>query len=188
METQLKMETQTEKKPPKPKKVEAVRDLTDRVQRARGIFFTDFKGLTVAEITELRRRCHQSHVDYLVCKNTFARRVLREQGHAEALKHLQGPTALAFGYDDPVAAAKILYEFASKNEKLILKGGVFEGKAVSAKDIQAIKNLPSRAAALSMLVAAVFGPVQGFYNVTAALLRDFVSVIDQIIEQKKAAA
>lgn len=182
------METQTEKKPPNPKKLEAVRDLTDRVHRARGIFFTEFKGLTVAEITELRRRCHQSHVDYLVCKNTFARMVLREQGYAEALQHLQGPTALAFGYDDPATAAKILYEFASKNEKLVLKGGVFEGKAVSAKDIQAIKDLPSREVALSMLVAAVFGPVQGFYNVTSAVLRDFVSVIDQIIEQKKAAA
>jgi large subunit ribosomal protein L10 len=182
------METKTEKRAPKTKKVEAVSRLAERVQRARGIFFTDFRGLTVAEVTELRRECHRNHVDYLVCKNTFARRVLAEHGYAEALQHLQGPTALAFGYDDPVTAAKILHDFASKNEKLVLKGGVFEGKAVSAKDIQAIKNLPNRATALSMLVAAVFGPVQGFYNVTNAVLRDFVSVMDRIIEKKKAAA
>jgi large subunit ribosomal protein L10 len=182
------METQTEKRPPKPKKVESVRDLTDRVARARGIFFTDFKGLTVAEITELRRQCHQKHVDYLVCKNTFARMAFRGRGYDDVLKHLQGPTALAIGYDDAVVAAKILHEFASKNEKLVLKGGVFEGKAVSAKEIEAIKDLPSREVALSMLVAAIFGPVQGFYNVTSAVLRDFVSVIDQIIEKKKAAA
>jgi len=181
------MEMQTEKRPPKPKKVESLRDLNERAARARGIFFTNFKGLTVAEITDLRRQCHQKHVDYLVCKNTFARIAFRGKGYDEVLKHFQGPTALAFGYDDPAVAAKILHEFASKNEKLILKGGVFEGKAVSAKEIEAIKDLPTREAALAMVIAAVFGPVQGFYNVTSAVLRDFVSVIDQIIEKKKAA-
>jgi large subunit ribosomal protein L10 len=181
------METQTTKRPPKPKKIETVHDLAERVSRARGIFFTNFKGLTVAEITDLRRQCYNAKVDYLVCKNTFSRMVLRDKGYGDALKHLQGPTALAFGYDDPAVAAKILYDFAAKNEKLVLKGGVFEGKAVTAKDIQAIKDLPSRDQALSMVIAAIFGPVQGFYNVTNAVLRDFVSVIDQIIEKKKAA-
>lgn len=182
------METQTAKRPPKPKKIETVRELTEKVSRARGIYFTEYKGLTVAEITELRRQCYKNNVDYVVCKNTFARRVMREKGYDAALKHLQGPTALAFGYEDPAVAAKVLHEFSSKNEKLVLKGGVFEGKAISAKDIEAIKDLPSREVALSMLIAAIYGPVQGFYNVTSAVLRDFVSVIDQIAEKKKTAA
>ncbi|RPH95799.1 50S ribosomal protein L10 [candidate division KSB1 bacterium] len=182
------MQTETAKRAPKPKKIETVSDLTDRVNRARGIYITDFKGLTVAEMTDLRRQCHQKRVEYLVCKNSFARMVMKEKGYQGALKHLEGPTALAFSYDDPVVPAKILADFAAKNEKLVLKGGVFEGKAIEPAEINVIKDLPSRDVALSMVVAAIASPVQGFYNVVSAVLRDFVSVVDQIAEQKKAAA
>ena len=182
------MEIETTKRPPKPKKVETVQSLKEKVERARGIYFTNFRGLTVAEINDLRRLCHESNVEYVVCKNTFSRMVLREHGYEAAIKHLDGPTAIAFGYDDPVVPAKILSAFASKNEKLVLKGGVFEGKAITDKDIKAIKELPSREVALAMLIAAIFGPVQGFHGVVSGILRDFVSVIDQIIEKKKAAA
>jgi len=182
------MDTTTQKRPPKPKKVETVRDLTDKVSRARGIFFTEFKGLTVAEMTDLRRQCHQNHVDYVVCKNTFARMVLKDKGYDSALPYAVGPNGLVFGYDDPAAAAKILHDFAGKNEKLVLKGGVFEGKTISKKDIEAIKDLPNHEQAIALLLAAVQAPLQGFVNVLSAVLRDFVSVIDQIAEKKKAAA
>jgi large subunit ribosomal protein L10 len=182
------METETVKRSPKPKKVETIQELTEKVARARGIYFTEYKGLTVAQISDLRRQCHNSKVDYLVCKNTFARRVMTEHGYGDVLKHLTGPTGMAISYTDPAVPAKILYDFAAKNEKLVLKGGVFEGKAITAKEIESIKDLPSREVALSMLVAAIYGPVQGFYNVVSALLRDTVSVIDQIAEQKKTAA
>jgi large subunit ribosomal protein L10 len=181
------MDTTTQKRPPKAKKVEAVRELTDKVDRARGIFFTDFKGLTVAEMTDLRRQCYLSHIEYLVCKNTFTRMVLKEKGFEQALPHFIGPTGLVFGFDDPTVAAKILHDYAAKNEKLVLKGGIFEGKLVSKKDIEAIKDLPTRDQALALLFATINAPVQGFYNVISAIVRDFVSVIDQIAEQKKAA-
>lgn len=187
-ETVQSMETETVKRSPKPKKVETIQELTEKVARARGIYFTEYKGLTVLQISDLRRQCHNNQVEYLVCKNTFARRVMTEKGFEGALEHLTGPTGMALGYADPSAPAKILFDFAAKNDKLILKGGVFEGKSITAKDIEAIKDLPSRDVALSMLVAAVYGPVQGFYNVVSALLRDVVSVVDQIAEQKKAAA
>jgi len=181
------METTAQPRPPKPKKVETVRELTDKVRRARGIYFTEFKGLTVAEMTDLRRQCYQNHVEYLVCKNTFARMVLKENGYDQALSHAVGPTGIVFGFDDPAVAAKILHEFAAKNEKLILKGGIFEGRMISKKDIEAIKDLPSREQALALLLAAIQGPLQGFVNVISAVLRDFVSVIDQIAEKRQAA-
>jgi large subunit ribosomal protein L10 len=188
LDTSNTMENETAQRVPKPRKIKIVGDLTDKVSRARSIYFTEYKGLTVAELTELRRQCRQKNVDYLVCKNTFSRRVLTEQGFQDALKHLDGPTALAFGYQDPAVPAKVLSDFAAKNDKLILKGGVFEGKFITAKDIQAIKDLPSREVALAMLLGVMNAPVQGVYNVFAGMLRDLVSVIDQIIEQKKAAA
>jgi large subunit ribosomal protein L10 len=181
------METEITKRPPKPKKVETVHDLTDMVGRARGIYLTEYKGLTVAELTDLRRQCYQGKVEYLVCKNTFSRMVMKEKGYSEILPLLVGPVAMAFSFDDPSVPAKILSAFAAKNEKLILKGGVFEGKMIRPEDIQAIKDLPSRDVALATLIAAIYGPVQGFYNVISAMLRDLVSVIDQVIEQKKAA-
>jgi len=187
-DTTYPMENETVQRVPKPRKVQIISDLTDKIGRARGIYFTEYKGLTVAELTELRRLCRLKNVDYLVCKNTFSRRVFAEKGYQDALKHLDGPTALAFGYQDPAVPAKVLSDFAAKNEKLILKGGVFEGKSVTAKDIQAIKDLPSREVALAMLFGVIHAPVQGFYNVVAGMLRDLVSVIGQISEQKKAAA
>jgi large subunit ribosomal protein L10 len=182
------METETTKRPPKPKKVKTVSELTEMVGRARGIYFTEYKGLTVAELTDLRRQCYQKKVEYLVCKNTFSRMVMKDKGYADVLPLLVGPVAMAFSFDDPAVPAKVLADFAAKNEKLVLKGGVFEGKAIRPQDIQAIKDLPSRDVALATLIAAIYGPVQGFYNVVSAVLRDFVSVIDQIAEQKKPAA
>jgi len=182
------MNTITEKRKPKPKKVETVRELTDKVGRARGIFFTEYKGLTVAEMTDLRRQCYQHHAEYMICKNTFTRMVMKEKGYEQALPQFVGPTGLVFGFDDPTAAAKLLHEYAAKNEKLILKGGIFEGKIISKKDIEAIKDLPNREQALAMLFAAINGPVQSFYNVISAIIRDFVSVVDQIAEKKKATA
>jgi large subunit ribosomal protein L10 len=182
------METETQKRAPKPKKIETVRQLTELVDRARGIYFTEYKGLTVAQITDLRRQCYQNKVEYLVCKNTFSRRVMKEKGYEDILPLLVGPVGIAFGFQDPAAPAKILADFAAKNDKFILKGGVFEGKAITPNDISVIKDLPTREVALSMLVGAVFGPVQGFHNVVTAVLRDFVSVVDQIAEQKKNAA
>lgn len=176
------------KRPPKPKKVETVRSLSEKVERASAIYFTDFRGLTVAEMTDLRRQCYQNHVDYLVCKNTFSRRVLREKGYDGVISLLEGPTALAFGYQDATAPARILWDFSAKNEKLVIKGAVLEGKVIAAKDVKAIRDLPSRDVALAMVIGALFGPVQGFHGVISGVLRDFVSVIDQIIEQKKAAA
>lgn len=175
------------KRPPKPKKVETVQALSDKVGRASGIYFTDFRGLTVAEMTDLRRQCFQNHVDYVVCKNTFSRRVLKEKGYDGVLSLLEGPTALAFGYQDGTAPAKILWDYSAKNDKLVIKGALLEGKLISAADVKAIKDLPSREVALAMVIGALFGPVQGFHGVISGVLRDFVSVIDQIIEQKKAA-
>jgi large subunit ribosomal protein L10 len=181
------MDTTTVKRPPKQKKVDTAARLAEKVGRARGLYFTEYKGLTVEEITDLRRQCYQHKIDYLVVKNTFSRRVMKEQGYEFALPHLIGPTAICFGYADPAVPAKVLHDFSQKNEKLVLKGGIFEGKAITAKDITRIKDLPSREQALAMVVGVVFGPVQAFHNVLTAVLRDFVSVIDQIAEKKKAA-
>ncbi|MCL4304786.1 50S ribosomal protein L10 [bacterium] len=169
----------------RPEKVAIVTDFSDRVGRASGIYLTDNLGLSVAEMTELRRECFQNKVDFMIVKNTFARIVLKEKGYEDILNLLDGPTAIAIGYDDPASPARILDKFASTHERLKLKGIIFDGKIMPASQITAIKDLPTREQALSGLIAAIYGPVQGFYNVINAVLRDFVSVIDQIAEKKQ---
>jgi large subunit ribosomal protein L10 len=176
------------KRTPKPEKVEAVKDFRERVSRAKAIYLTDNKGLTVKDMTDLRRQCFEAKIDFLVVKNTFSRMVLKEHGYEDVLDKLVGPTAIAIGYDDGTVPARVLHKFASANEKLVIKGGIFEGRAISAKDVAAIKDLPTREQALSMIVTALNAPVQNFHNVITAVLRDFVSVVDQIAEQKKTAA
>ena len=169
----------------RPEKIAIVSDFRERVGRASGIYLTDNLGLSVAHMTELRRECFQNNVDFMIVKNTFARIVLREKGHEEIIKYLEGPTAIALGYDDPATPARILDKFAQTHEQLKLKGIIFDGAVMPASEIKAIKDLPTRDQALSQLIGAIYGPVQGFYNVINAVLRDFVSVIDQIAEKKQ---
>jgi large subunit ribosomal protein L10 len=170
---------------PRPEKVAKVDDLRERMNRAQGIFFTDNLGLTVEEMTSLRRQFYDAGVDFLVVKNTFTRRVVKEKGYDAVLDKLVGPTAIAFGYEDGAAPARVLDKFTKTNQKLVVKGGIFDGRVVSAKDLKKIKDLPNKEQALAMLFATLFAPVQQFHNVINAILRDFVSVVDQIAESKK---
>ena len=170
---------------PRPEKVAQVDALRDRMERAQGVFFTDNLGLTVEQMTDLRRQFFEAGVEFIVVKNTFTRRVVKEKGYDEILEKLVGPTAIAFSYEDGATPARIIDKFARTNDKLVLKGGIFDGKVVAEKDLMSIKDMPTREQALSTLLATIYSPVQSFYNVVNAVLRDFVSVIDQISETKK---
>lgn len=169
----------------RPEKIAAVEDFRERMGRAQGIYLTDNLGLSVEHMTELRRECFKNKVDFMIIKNTFSRMVMKEKGFDEILKHLEGPTAIAIGYDDAAAPARILDKFIATNERLKVKGLIFGGKVLPASDLAALKDLPTRDQALSQLVGAIYGPVQGFYNVINAVLRDFVSVVDQIAIKKQ---
>jgi len=170
----------------RPEKLATVEIFREKINRASGIYLTDNLGLTVEHMTELRRECFKNQVDFMVIKNTFSRMVLKEKGYEDILKYLEGPTAIAIGYDDAATPARILDKFVQSHENLKVKGIIFDGKILPASEIAAIKDLPTREQALSGLIGAIYGPVQGFYNVINAVLRDFVSVVDQIAEQKKA--
>lgn len=171
----------------RPEKLATVEILREKVGRASGIYLTDNLGLTVEQMTELRRECFKNQVDFMIVKNTFSRMVLKEKGYEDIIKYLEGPTAIAIGYDDAVAPARILDKFVQTNEKLKVKGVIFDGKILPASELTRIKDLPTRDQALSGLIGAIYGPVQGFYNVINAVLRDFVSVVDQIAEKKQQA-
>lgn len=139
-----------------------VTEVAQKLRDSASTVVTDYRGLNVAQVTELRKRLREAGVEYTVLKNTLARRAT-EQAELSALdEHLTGPTAIAFSMTDAVAPAKILSEFAKKNDALKVKGGVVEGKVVGADQIKALAELPSREGLLSMLLSVLQAPMRNF--------------------------
>ena len=143
-------------KPVRADKATAVAELTDAFRNSTATVLTEYRGLTVTQITELRRSLG-GQTKYSVSKNTFAKRAATDAG-IEGLDELfTGPTALAFISGDPVEAAKSLRAFAKANPVLIIKGGVFEGKAITADEVNKIADLESREVLLAKLAGAMKG-------------------------------
>lgn len=172
---------------PNPEKVEAVKKLAERFGKAKAIYLTDFTGLNVGLMTRLRREFHEVKAEYVIGKKTLTRLALKDAGYLELAEKLEGSVGLALGYDDPAEPSRIISKFAKDTEKLPVRGGIFEGRSIEAKDLDIIRKLPNRKEALTMIVQTVNGPVQCFVGVLAGVLRNFVGVIDAIIEKKKAA-
>ncbi|WP_166246010.1 50S ribosomal protein L10 [Paenibacillus turpanensis] len=122
----------------------------------------DYRGLSVAQVTELRKRLREAGVEFQVIKNTLVRRATAEAELTELDEHLTGPTAYAFSKEDLIAPAKILTEFAKKNDALKVKGGIVEGRVVGFDQIKALADLPSREGLLSMLLSVLQAPVRNF--------------------------
>ncbi len=172
---------------PNPTKVETVKKLAEQLGRAKAIYLTDFTGLNVELMTRLRREFHQEKVDYIIGKKTLTQLALKDAGYAELVSKLEGAVGLALGFDDPAAPARIITKFAAETEKLAVRGGVFEGRLIGAKDMDTIRNLPTRNEAISLLLGALGGPLQGFVGVLSGVLQNFLGVLDAIIEKKQAA-
>jgi large subunit ribosomal protein L10 len=152
---------------PRADKVTAVAELTDQFSRSTAAVLTEYRGLTVAQLRELRRML-DGVAEYEVVKNTLARRAARQAG-VDALEDLlAGPSAIAFVTGDPVTAAKSLRDFARNNPTLVLKGGVLEGQALSGDDISRLADLGSREVLLARLAAALQAPLSSAASVLAA--------------------
>jgi len=135
-------------------KIAAVAELTDQFRKAQATVLTEYRGLTVAELKELRRALG-SGAAYTVTKNTLARRAAAEAGIDGLAELFTGPTALAFVTGDPVEAAKSLRDFGKAHPNLVIKGGVFDGKPVTADEVRQIADLESREVLLAKLAGAM---------------------------------
>lgn len=145
---------------------------------------THYRGLTVAELTDLRRKMRQAGAEYRVVKNTLAKRAAKGTGFENLEGLLSGPTGLATS-KDPVAPAKVLAEFAKGNPKLVLLGGVLDGKMLTPEGIQELAKLPSREVLLAQLMGVMNGPIRGFVTVLSQVPASFVRVLDQIRQHKE---
>jgi large subunit ribosomal protein L10 len=173
-----------------PAKHEAVAALEEKIGRAQGIYFTEFSGLTVAQINELRGKFHEAgDVEFLVAKNTLINIALKNKG-VEGIDDttLKGPTGMALGYVDPVVPAKVVAEFAKKNEKKkpVFKGGFVDGEFFDSERVKQITDLPPIEEIYASIVGSVQAPLSDFVGVLHETVRSFVGVIDAIIQKKQA--
>lgn len=169
-------------------KVALVEQLTEKLQRAQAVVLTDFRGLDVAATNELRARLRKEGVEYRVVKNTLIRRAAAQAGIEGLDSLLEGPTALAFGYDDPVVPARELARFAKDFNQLQIKGGILQGRVIDTKEIQRLAELPSRDELLAKVVGGMQAPLYGLVGVLTATLRSFVYAVDALRRQREAEA
>ncbi|NYI05891.1 50S ribosomal protein L10 [Allostreptomyces psammosilenae] len=165
-------------------KTAAVAELTDKFRSSNAAVLTEYRGLTVAQLKELRRSLGEN-AQYAVVKNTLTKIAANQAGITQFDELLQGPSAVAFVTGDPVEAAKGLRNFAKDHPALVIKGGVLDGAALSAEDINKLADLESR----EVLLAKVAGAVQGTLAKAAALfqapLSQFVRTADALREKRE---
>ncbi|MGE7695428.1 50S ribosomal protein L10 [Lysinibacillus sp. JNUCC-51] len=146
-----------------------VQEITEKFQNAASVVVVDYRGLNVAQVTELRKQLREAGVEFKVYKNTLTRRATEAVGLEGINDVLVGPNAIAFSKEDVVAPAKIINEFAKKNEALEIKAGIIEGTISSVEDVKALAELPSREGLLSMLLSVLQAPVRNFALATKAV-------------------
>lgn len=149
-------------------KARVIDDLKDRFSRAKAVVFADYKGMTVAEMSELRKQLKDSSVEFRVVKNTLARIASRDTDIAVADDIFRDPVGVAIGYDDPVTAVKKVLEFTKTNEKLAVKGAVVEGKLCEENEIKEIATLPAKEILLARLAGTLQAPASNMARALAA--------------------
>lgn len=167
-------------------KTEQVGAIKDRFERMTSAVFLDFSGMNVAEVSDLRAKFKEKGVEYKVCKNTLVRLAISEQPYADTLgTTLKGMTGIAWSFEEPSAAARIVKDFRKENEKLVIKAGLLDGQVLDTKGVEnQLASLPSKDEARSQLLAQMMAPAQSLVRQLAAPGQNFVYLLDA--KQRKA--
>ncbi len=168
----------------KEEKIRVVSELHGKFEKAKGIVFTDYRGLNVEEITDLRNNLRSAALEYRVVKNSLARRAAEGTPVDGAVDIFSGPVGIAIGYDDPLLLVKKVLEFSKAREKLEIKGGLIEGDVCSVEQIKAISALPPREVQLSMLVGAMQSPLSKFAGLLNSTVTQFIYALEALKEKR----
>jgi large subunit ribosomal protein L10 len=170
---------------PNLKNQQDVKSLTEKFKVMKGMILTEYHGLTVEEISELRLKLRPLNSEYTVVKNTLSEIALKEAG-IDAGNNFNGPTALVIENGDVVSPAKALIEFSKTHAKLKVKAGYVEGKFVGADVVEQLSALPSKEILIAKMLGSMNSPITGFVNVLAANIRGLVTVLDAISKKQAA--
>ena len=167
-------------------KKQIVLDIKEKMENAQGMVFYDYRGLTVAEVTELRNKFREAGVEYKVLKNSMLKRAADMLDLSGLDEYLVGPTAVAFGFDDPVGPAKVLVEYTKKLKKTEIKTGVLDGRVIGVEEINNLAELPSREQLLGMLAGTLNAPITGFARSLSGIISKLGYALNAVREQKEA--
>jgi large subunit ribosomal protein L10 len=170
---------------PQAEKVKKVDEISENLTSAKSIFMADFTGLSVAEMTELRREFRKAEVNFVVVKNTLARLSAEKTGMEQMLPYLNGPTGLALAYGDPIAPARVISDFQKQNDKPRIKAAILEGELLDEESAVKMKDIPPREVLLAQIVGGISSPISGLVGGLKAILNQFVYTLDAIKEKKE---
>ena len=170
------------------KKEQIVEDLAEKLSRSRGLIMTDYRGLTTADLTELRNKLREEETGFHVVKNSLVRRAMEAAGMPWDDALFDGPTAIGFCYEDLPGPAKVLVDFTSESKTLSIRGGLLGQAILNAAQVSELASLPSSEVLIAQVVARVSGPLFGLVNVLSAPLRDLVNVLQARAERLGQAA
>lgn len=166
-------------------KKQLVAEATEKFSSAKSVIITDYRGLSVAEITELRSRLRAQGVEYRVIKNTLLKIAAKDAGVEGVDEYFQGPTAVAYGLEDAVAPAQVLAKFIKDYKKLVIKGGILEGKTIGEVEVKALADLPPREAILGQVASVFQAPMAGLVNVLQGPIRKLGYALEEVRKLKE---
>ena len=168
---------------PRPEKVAVIEEVRGRLEGAAASVVTEYRGLTVAELAQLRRSLAAVGGDYKIFKNTLVRRAIGGSPHAPLQDLLTGPTAIAFVHGDVSAVAKALRDFSRAHANLVVKGGLLDGAFVSPAQLGSLADLPSREVLLARMAGAIQAPLAQFAGLVQALPRNLAYGLKALVDQ-----
>lgn len=146
-----------------------VAEISNKLANSASTVVVEYRGLSVAEVTELRRELRKENVEFKIYKNSMSTRAAEASGFTDLVQHLTGPNAIAFSNDDAVAPSRVLAKFAKKHDALVFKSGIVEGKVVDVNTLKELSSLPNKEGMLSMLLSCLQSPVRSFACVVKAV-------------------
>lgn len=167
----------------RPEKIARVDRVAELIKDARSVVLSDFTGLDVAKISELRKLCRESNVEFHVVKNTLAKRGVEATDAGDLAPYFEGPTAVAVSRDSENIPAKVIAKFAEEHSAPVFKAGFVDGAVMNAENVTALAKLPSKEEMVSQLLAGIQGPGNNLVGVLQGPLRNLLSVLNQISEK-----
>lgn len=165
-------------------KIDLVEEYTDKFKRAKSVYLTDYSGIDVITITEMRKKFREQNIEYKVLKNRLAKRSLNNAEISDLDPHLTGLNSFVISYDDPIAPARVIKEFNKKKERLKLKVVYLEGEVFEAEKAAALADLPTREELLAQFVGLLQAPMTKFVGTIQASMQKLARALDAVKESK----
>ena len=169
---------------PTKKKVQIIESLQDIFSKCNIGILTDYRGLTTAELTNLRQKLREAGIEYKVVKNSLAQFAAKQAGMDDLVSSFEGPIAIAFSYGEMSVAAKVLDDYIRTTKSILnIRGGFLQDKLLSSRDVEALAKLPAREVLLSQVMAGIQSPIVGLLNMLAGPIRGIIGVLQTRIQQ-----